>query len=330
MGLFRLSRYLTKNSLRILCYHGFEIEDESRFRPLTFIKQATFEKRIAFIKNNHFNIISLDRAVRLLKKGELPDYPVVITIDDGFYSTYKEAFPILNESSIPAVVYVTTYYAVKQTPVFRLVVQYMFWKTKKDKLNLLELTGREAKKVGISDPESSESIIWEMIKYGEIMCEQSGRENILRKLGERLDVDYDKIRESRMFSIMSIEELKDIKEGGIDLELHTHRHNFPVKKEIAKKEIQDNRQILKGKLHAGANHFCYPSGYWKECQLPWLRELNVHSGVTCDPGLNYPSDNELVLKRFLDGQNISEIEFKAEMFGFLELMRKFKKILNGS
>ena len=49
LGLFYLSRRLTKNGLRILCYHGFALTDESEFRPGLFLRPAEFERRMQFL-----------------------------------------------------------------------------------------------------------------------------------------------------------------------------------------------------------------------------------------------------------------------------------------
>ena len=48
------------------------------------------------------------------------------------------------------------------------------------------------------------------------------------------------------------------------------------------------------------------------------------SATTCNADLNYPDKPSLELKRFLDGENISDIEFEAELSGFNELLRKMK------
>jgi hypothetical protein len=48
----------------------------------------------------------------------------------------------------------------------------------------------------------------------------------------------------------------------------------------------------------------------------------VISATTCDTGLNHSDAPPLTLDRFLDGNNISWIEFKAEMSGFSDLLRK--------
>ena len=45
LGLFRLAHWSTRGRLKILCYHGFELLDETRFRPQLFITLAQFEQR---------------------------------------------------------------------------------------------------------------------------------------------------------------------------------------------------------------------------------------------------------------------------------------------
>ncbi|MBN2070332.1 MAG: polysaccharide deacetylase family protein [Candidatus Krumholzibacteriota bacterium] len=325
LGIFRLSRVLTRSGLRILCYHGFEIEDESHLYPLTFMTAGIFDRRLRFLKENAFNVIPVQDALALLQKDELPPDSVVITIDDGFYSTFKIAAPMLKEYSFPAVVYVSTYYVLKQTPVFRLVIQYMFWKTTETNLDMSELLDAETGSVDISDINEKEKTILKLINYGENECDEEKRGNILRRLGELLNVSFDRIVQSRMLHMMNIRELRDIQMMGLSLELHTHRHRFPVEKNTALAEIEDNREALRSELNIEADHFCYPSGIWDSLQFPWLEDTGIKSAVTCDPGLNYPSTDKFALTRFLDGDNISNIEFEAELFGFSELMRKIKR-----
>jgi hypothetical protein len=49
--------------------------------------------------------------------------------------------------------------------------------------------------------------------------------------------------------------------------------------------------------------------------------MNVTSATTCLSGFNDANTPLLGLKRFLDGENISEIEFSGELSGFLPLAR---------
>src|SRR5579872_7447027 len=136
VGLFSLSRRATRKGLRILCYHGFGDNDETLFRPKLFIRTTSFEQRLQTLRSQGFKILGLEAALQAMRQGCLPDFATVITIDDGFYSTYERASQVLAKFQFPATVYVTTYYCQHQNPIFRLLVQYVFWKTVKQELDL--------------------------------------------------------------------------------------------------------------------------------------------------------------------------------------------------
>ncbi len=71
LGLFYLSRYVTRRALRILCYHGFSLADEHLFRPSLFITPETFARRLEFLQKHLFPVISLETAVARLATGDL-------------------------------------------------------------------------------------------------------------------------------------------------------------------------------------------------------------------------------------------------------------------
>ncbi len=334
IGLFALARRRTRDGLRILCYHGFSLEDESVFSPRTFIEPGTFESRMNHLKRRGIPVLRLGEALELLDSYDLPPNAVVITIDDGFYSSYSRAFPLLRALSFPATVYVTTYYAVKKRPIFRLVVQYMFWKTIERSLDPSGLGISGDRHVPISTDAEKSNAVLRVIRYGENSCDERGRAALATLLGERLGVDYGSMVESRILSIMSSGEIAELSCGGIDIELHSHRHNLPLDREAAMHEIEENRAVLEPLTGGRLVHFCYPSGFYREEQFPWLEEAGIVSATTCERGFNYADTPKLRLKRFLDGEDVSFIEFEAEIDGFSEMMRTFstvlKKIVGGN
>ena len=54
-----------------------------------------------------------------------------------------------------------------------------------------------------------------------------------------------------------------------------------------------------------------------------LKEFDLASATTCDTGLVAPGDSPYALRRFLDGESVSDIEFEAEISGFAGLLRAF-------
>lgn len=82
----------------VLIYHKFN-EPNS---PSTSISTEVFEKQITFLLKKGYNIISIDELVdALYRKRPFPEKAVVITIDDGYRTTYTEAFPVLKKYNLP-------------------------------------------------------------------------------------------------------------------------------------------------------------------------------------------------------------------------------------
>ena len=318
LGLFRVSAWIFRRRLPILCYHGFELLEECAFRPQLFISRETFERRLRYISANGFNVLSLDEALVRLRSGSLPPRALVITIDDGFKSTISVAGPLL--AGMPATVYVTTYYMDKQVPIFGLAMQYVFWKAKTQNRDFSKLLDSE----GAKDPEQA---MQELISRGNEMQTEQDRQALLRRIAQSLNVDLAPLYEKHLLSIMSADELQRLSGLGIGVQLHTHRHRFPLNDRAAAcREIEENRTRLKQALGVVAHHFCYPSGIFDESQWPWLQAMGVESATTCLSGLNRSDTPRYGLRRFLDHENVAFIEFRAELAGFNEILRWLRRL----
>jgi len=326
LGLFRLSRHLARRKLIILCYHGFRMSDEGEFRPKLFMSRETFARRLALIRLRGIAVLPLDDALQRLYAGTLPDSAIAITIDDGFHSVGSVATEILKQRGFPATLYLTTYYVLKGTPIFRLVIQYMFWKTREDKLHCSDFTWLADSSLDLRDAARRDKVMWALIDYGERSCTEPERVSIARKLGENLRVDYQSIADRRILSLMTPAEVRQFAKAGFDVQLHSHRHQFPLEDEnIARQEVADNREAISSMLGYTARHFCYPSGVWAAHQWPWLELMGVNSAATCESGLNSAKTPRLALRRFLDAESVSDIEFLAEMDGFAEFVREARR-----
>ena len=324
LGLFALSRRLMRGKLRILCYHGVSLMDEEKFVPRLFITPGEFERRMDFLAAAGYDVLSLDAALNRLKAGTLPADPVVITIDDGFYSVYKLAMPVLERHRFPAVLYLTSYYFEKGVPIFNLVVDYMFWTTTKTGADLGSLGVPEipAGMATFPDTASKERLANTIIAYGNSLDGKDKRATLARALGELLEVSYETLEHNRILSLIDAEELAALRNAGIEIELHTHRHDLPPETDKAVEAIELNRKAVEPYLPAPMRHFCYPSGVWSREHWPALAASGVESATTCETGLVYPTTEMFALPRILDSARVSQIEFEAELSGFLELKRR--------
>lgn len=326
-GLFAYARRKTRRDLRILCYHGFALDDEDRFRPSLFIAPNVFEQRMAYLAREGFRVIPLDQAARELEQGTLAPDSVTITIDDGFHSTHAAALPVLARHRFPATLYLTSYYFEKAAPVFQLAIDYICWKSPQTSANLAGLGVPELGMAGTVrlDRDMRRRISEAVFEHGSARLDQSGRDELAERLGERLGVDFTQIRNSRILNLVSPGELVELERAGVSIELHTHRHRLPAEAAAALAEIADNRAVVEPLIGRKMTHFCYPSGYHCDAHRPALRRAGIRTATTCQPGLAGLTADPLALPRILDDSRVSQIEFEAELSGFSELVRELRR-----
>ncbi|MEX1081152.1 MAG: polysaccharide deacetylase family protein [Halofilum sp. (in: g-proteobacteria)] len=322
LGLFHLSRWLLRKRLLILCYHGFELSDEADFRPALFIRPETFRRRMKMLAERGFTVLPLDEAMKRLRGGDLPPNAVVITIDDGFYSVKQAAQPILAEYGFPSTLYATTNRIMLGTPVFRMVIQYLFWKTRATAIEFANHSWVAAGRYDLTDAEVATGICRELVAAGEYNGDEERREAICREVAAKLRVDYDEIVRSGMFTHVLPDDLKELDRSGMDVQLHTHTHTLTHNGEpMIEREISVNAQLLNRWLDKRCTHFCYPLGEWQPSYLNELAKLGVESATTCEAGRNDRSTNPLALYRSLDGENITDLQFEDGLYGFSEMFR---------
>src|SRR4051794_32092087 len=124
-GLGAVARRATRRQLRILCYHGLWVTPGYEFGDCTFIAPEQFEARMKRLKRFGLPVLPLGEAVERLGDGSLPDAAVVITIDDGWVSTFTHMLPVLEALDLPATLYATTWYAGRDLPVVNVAVDYL-------------------------------------------------------------------------------------------------------------------------------------------------------------------------------------------------------------
>lgn len=98
------NRYQT---VPVLTYHNFTT-DPAEANILTIPAEA-FRKQLRYLEEHGYRVITADQLLDFIEFDEpIPDKSVVITIDDGWRSTYEIALPILKEFDVPATVFIYT------------------------------------------------------------------------------------------------------------------------------------------------------------------------------------------------------------------------------
>lgn len=96
--------YAEETVIPILDYHNFTTEESSSYK----INIVEFEKQMDYLSAHNYSVISLSELLAGLRAGQLPPKPVIITIDDGFKSTYTLAYPVLKKYNFPATLFIYT------------------------------------------------------------------------------------------------------------------------------------------------------------------------------------------------------------------------------
>lgn len=88
----------------VLCYHIVESPQDPRME----ISRETFHQQMRYLAMTGYNVIPLRDLYDYVtgKKASIPKNAVVITIDDGWRSTYTEVFPEMRRRHFPFTVFV--------------------------------------------------------------------------------------------------------------------------------------------------------------------------------------------------------------------------------
>ncbi len=329
LGFFKVIKFFFRKKVLILAYHGFEMHDECSFsRGPLFIKKSTLEQRMRYIRMGGFNVVSLNTALNGLREGKaLPNNCVVITVDDGWYSTLYHADEIFSKYDYPYTVYSSTYYSKKEIPVLNMVLRYILWACKNKTVNITNLNISELHGIySLRDKDQKYKLLKKIFEYFDRLQSTKQKYDFIKKISRLFEVDYNEIENKRHLSLLNLSEIRLLSERGVDIQLHTHRHRMPLGNKIEiEKEIYDNRKYLSCCVQNKFEHFCYPSNVYDQTCESILKAIGITSASTCNNGFVSPECNYYYLPRFLDGESVPQIVFEAEVCGVQEVLRKLSR-----
>ena len=323
LGVFALAKYLTRKRLRILCYHSFSVGDEHEVDPVMFMRAQTFEQRMRTLKKRGIPVVTLDEAVRKLRERAIGNAETVITLDDGWASNLTIGAPILEKYGFPACIYTSTEHFEAGTEVFNVALSYMVRRSGRPSLTLAGVHPLVDGNYAIGTNPASAIIA--LIRAAERLP-VAARQELLRPIARALGADLDEVLREGRFRLLSRSEMQQAFHRGLDIQMHTHTHHLPDNEfDAMAQEINVNRRMIREVTGVDPQHFCYPSGEYREQHPAWLKSLGIASATTCNPGLNDASTSPLLLNRMLDSDRRSNIDFEAEICGVSELARRLPR-----
>lgn len=97
------NRQNDEKNVPIIMYHSI-LKDTKRLGKYV-IAPSQFEEDLKFIKDNGYTTIVMQDLIDYVYSGkELPEKPIILTFDDGYYNNYLYAYPLLKAYNQKAVI----------------------------------------------------------------------------------------------------------------------------------------------------------------------------------------------------------------------------------
>ncbi len=97
----------------VLSYHNFT---KGKSKDLLTVSARNFEKQLNYLKQEKFHTLTLEQLQEFLELGQAPQNSILLTIDDGWISTYKVAYPMLQKFAFNATLFLPTNYVNDHNP----------------------------------------------------------------------------------------------------------------------------------------------------------------------------------------------------------------------
>ena len=317
----RFWRYLHRHEIIILMYHGFT--DQTSFLGIEnyqgkHLNVKTFRNQLRYL-SSHYSVISLDKVVEHYATGkELPKYPLVITIDDGYKSTFTHAYPMLSEFELPAAVFVATDFVDKKEPMWTDRVDYALNEARP--ATVTANVGGFAQRIAVRNtPEklASANEIRSVLKSGSQELIQDVVKDLERQSGSKLSF-HDNT--PRIYAPLEWNEVVEMLTGGlISIGSHTKSHYILSKctPDAAWEELTASKQIIEEKTGTNCDTFCYPNGGTRDFNKQTgkqLQEAGYRCALTTVEGFNGRDADVMELKRILC--TVDGSEFALAISGF--------------
>ena len=100
LGAFLLFWVVPHYTVPIITYHSIGYQNDA-----LSVSPENLDRQLAYLKTNHYNVISLDALVEGIKSNKKFEKTVVITFDDGRKDNYQYAYPILKKYHFPVTIF---------------------------------------------------------------------------------------------------------------------------------------------------------------------------------------------------------------------------------
>lgn len=314
VGAVALMRFLHRNSLTILLYHGVAPQTDAGIANYRgkFITPAAFDHQIAYFKK-HYKILDLDDAISSLRVGTLPPNALAITFDDGYRNFYTHAYPILKKHRVRATMFLTSDFVLDKQPLWVDRLEYAMGhgtSTRAEKMRRDDTLRSELKKLPARE-----------------------RDVRIKKIEQEAGVMFSDFAADReIYAPLSLEEIRDLRSAGMTFAAHTLTHPILAREseEDGAREIKDSVARLTEAIGPLSRTFAYPNGQegdWRGAHERAAQEAECTAALTTIEGVNTPKTHPYRLHRFTLDATDHTPAFAAIASGVRIYIRTIKQLL---
>jgi peptidoglycan/xylan/chitin deacetylase (PgdA/CDA1 family) len=292
VGLNRASRAAFRRRLLVVCYHGLcaEAPDVPDVAGL-HVPVRLFAAQIRLLLR-YYQPVSLDRVRAHFWEGApLPEAPVLLTFDDGYWTVARYALPLLRQMGIPSVLFPAAG-----------AVEARRW------LWTAQLEWQYAREPGFSTLKRSLKALPVAERHRWLATETEG----------------DAPRPECNYSLLDWADLaKELRAGGVAIGSHGMNHE-PLTT-CAPGELQDelcdSKRLILQRLHVDVDAIAYPNGDCSPAVAAAAQECGYRLGFTTEPRHTHRADDPLALPRIQVGRDDIPPVLAARLAGWLEWLR---------
>ena len=286
--------------LLIVSYHrvveNFEAE-LARSIPGLLISKQTFRRHLEEALQAGYRFVSMDEAIEVLAGRKTTDRDmIVVTFDDGYRDVYRNAFPIMKELGVPAMIYLPSGYVGTNR------------RFNHDRLfHLLRLFNDRAWVPSLQGLTAPAAALLNAMTLGQKTLsaalddfigehQTSVLEEVITSLENQTKPGTSLLPEQG--DVMNWDEVREMAQAGIQFGAHTVNHSVLTLENVkdAESEIELARPI---------HHFAYCNGWYSDEVVEILAKHGFQSAVTTEDFLNRKGDSPFTLKRKVLWENFS-------------------------
>jgi peptidoglycan/xylan/chitin deacetylase (PgdA/CDA1 family) len=311
-------RWLRRKGVTILMYHKFPADP------------GILESQCRYLRK-HYQVISLGRLSQLLRNGDpLPDWSVVITVDDGHGSFYRYAYPVFAKFDFPVTVYLTTRPLDTRGWLWFDRVAYAFLTSRRQEVDLPNPPSAEGvpsaagRTAHSSMPLGSKDQRLALAEqYMELMKGVPNKyfslclKNLESSLGVQVPDEA-----PQEWAALSWDEVRLMARDKVEFGAHSVTH--PILTHLAGKaqieqEIRGSKDRIEAVLDRPISHFAFPNGQPQDISdqvLQVVRDTGFQTAVTTSCGQVHRGDNPYLLKRIACEAAMPDYQFRQHVAAF--------------